>query len=1505
MSISLDSLKTEVRAAVSGSSFSLATARLDSREIDALSAELFPGATMRLEGVRPPAVSPDGGTITVGGTGVDLPFAGMAVEIQFYLSGDDATFALTATGGAGWRLPQSFPVLARSVLAGFAFLPSAPPRLHIASRGRAGAPAALTFDGLLDLDGASAGLAGLVGRGELPLSGSAVVRKNGAVLSGITLTAPPSGSVDLGIVKVEGLTFTVGSDLTYNFLEDSYSAVPYVRLGAHFPFSAQGQSYSLPVCVRVADFGRDLRFSADLTSAVAATREEISRLTNKVGLGHFAPPDLSLEGLVTLEDFFFDLKAGAPPKVTLVGVGVGGVGPWKFLHLAASDKDLQAENVRLAFRLRDPFGARQPWLGLSGDVRLGDAGVLEISSSYPDFRVEAALKEGKVLRFDELIRDFVGADASIPPINVYALLLKAEADQFSLLADIGGFWPLGDSPIGVEGVRVEIEKRGDEMRVAAAGTFSVAGVDVLLSARYQGAARGWIFEGSTGPGQALGIGELVAELAERFGDIALPSAVSDLVVENLTVTIDTGRRVFTFSCAGKFRADDTEVDIRVLLTVTNVNDAYTKLFDGKLTIGGHEFTIHFAEDASSDFFVATYQPDVRGRVQDVKHLVASVSSAVAGYVPRELTIELKDLVFAYLKPAQAVGTGTTAVAPGKFILGMDIGTGINLSKLPLVGQEFPKDETLGVDDLQILFVSQDMTEGDVTRFNRVLPARVTRLPVPSPPQTGGGDASGTTAADVVALRQGFNVSARMNFGGTRQTFVLPAVGAAPTTPATTQLTNAPANATYSAADSALWFPLEKSFGPVYFEKVGVQYRDKKIWFLLSASLTAAGLSLSLDGLAFGGALDEFTTPSFYLRGVGVAYRSGPVEVAGAFLRRPVTQDGVSYDEYEGAALIKTEQLTLSAVGSYAYTQGHPSLFVYALLDHPIGGPSFFFVTGLAAGFGFNRALVAPPAEQVAQFPLVADAAAGARTPDDPERKLQQSRDALSKLLLLDRAPARVGSYFLAAGIRFNSFKLVDSFALLTVNFGRRFEIDLLGLSTLVVPTPVAGQPAVTPLAEVQMALKASYVPDEGFLGVSAQLTPASYILSRDCHLTGGFAFWSWLSGEHEGDFVLTLGGYHPGYKVPAHYPKVPRLGLNWRVDDNISIKGDIYFAMTASALMAGGSLHATWEGDDLKAWFNAGANFIIAWQPYRYEASMYVDISVAYTYHCFGTHHLNLNVGADLQLRGPEFSGRAHIKLSVISFDITFGQDSSEGAAEEGDWWKGFKASFLPEDSEVCSLAVKDGLLKDSGAGWVVNPKTFTLVSNSVIPSTEAYAGKVLVPGAGDKAKLGIAPRGGLPFVARHTVTITREKDGAPTPCEDRFDFSPVEKKVPAALWGRSSSPSLNGPAFVEGALAGLEIRPKVKPRPDPTASIDPGVLPYSAESVPAAFKWETFSEFAPEDAPDDRRRQTVKEKLADATVAAARAQLLSLFGLETAVTADGATAEALLAAPLIGRLAT
>jgi hypothetical protein len=534
-----------------------------------------------------------------------------------------------------------------------------------------------------------------------------------------------------------------------------------------------------------------------------------------------------------------------------------------------------------------------------------------------------------------------------------------------------------------------------------------------------------------------------------------------------------------------------------------------------------------------------------------------------------------------------------------------------------------------------------------------------------------------------------------------------------------------------APDGVSWIDLQKAFGPVHFERIGLRYRGGDLTFLLDAALVAAGLTLTLDGLAATVALADLRAgrfaPSFELAGLGIGYRSDPIEIGG-YLAHLRPEDAGGADEYDGEAVIRTSKLSLAAIGSYAEVEGARSVFLYAVLDYPLGGPAFFFVTGLAAGFGYNRALRMPPIEQVASFPLVAEALKGAGSAPMPSPGPAQRQLLSSKLRdMRQYLPIAAGEHFLAVGVRFTSFRQIDSFALLSVSFGQHVEIDLLGLSTAIIPSPDAGR-AVPPVAEIQLALKATFLPDEGVLSVLARLTNSSYLFSRNCHLTGGFAFFSWFKGPHSGDFVLTAGGYHPSYRPPAHYPRAPRLAFNWQVTNELSIKGDAYFALTAHALMAGAHLQAIWQSGALRAWFNAGADFLLAWKPYYYEASLYVNIGVSYTFEFFGAQHITAELGADLSIRGPEFSGVAHVHLWIVSFTITFGRPAERQAVD----WALFRASFLPHTPDgktplVCGIAAERGMgrkLSDAqGELWVIDPKEFVLTTNSVIPATAADLG--------------------------------------------------------------------------------------------------------------------------------------------------------------------------------------
>lgn len=670
-----------------------------------------------------------------------------------------------------------------------------------------------------------------------------------------------------------------------------------------------------------------------------------------------------------------------------------------------------------------------------------------------------------------------------------------------------------------------------------------------------------------------------------------------------------------------------------------------------------------------------------------------------------------------------------------------------------------------------------------------------------------------------------------------------------------------------STDGTVWLPINKNFGPLHCRKIGLKLDSASLRLSVDydGDVALAGLDIDLEDLSIGIPLDtplELNAYSLALKGLDVSFEGGPVELAGGLFKNG---EGTA-TEYVGLAVVKSQAFTISGVGAYTIIDStSPSLFVFALLDKDLGGPSWFYVTGLALGFGFNRALVLPALDTLPAYPLVAGACdktyfAGQT---DPHLALQRM-DAY--------IPPTRGSYWLAVGVRFTSFRLIESFALLTVEFGGQTQIALLGKSTLDV------KEGELLLAHVEMALLARFDPDAGAISVCAQLTPVSYLFSKSCRLTGGFAFYSWYKDPHEGDFVVTLGGYNPHFLRPDHYPDVPRLGFNWQVSDNICIKGTAYYALTPHAIMAGGALEATWQSGDLSAWFNAQADFLIEWKPFSYYADMNVNIGVRYRLHLlFTTVSLTVSVGVGLEMWGPPFGGAAHIDLSVVSFTISLGPAQRHDPVD----WSKFKEAFLPQQpsgplhlalsggpgseprpvrSSYCYTAIQDGLVKDlSQTGgaiqWVVNRETLVLVTRSVIPSKtgsflyttdqdstaegpdftpETFNQQTFRDESRDTAwdwtvDFGVKPlkMPSVGFHSRHTIVIQRIGAAVGT---NEFVLTPVLKGSPAALWpadpsgagipGAGSVSDVNGDRVLPNALAGFEIRPRVKVG-DATCAID------------------------------------------------------------------------------------
>lgn len=1118
---------------------------------------------------------------------------------------------------------------------------------------------------------------------------------------------------------------------------------------------------------------------------------------------------------------------------------------------------------------------------------------------------------------------------------------------------------------------------------------------IMLAAAYDGPGKNWKLEG--GAASATADAVTIKDLVEAFSDAeGIPGVLDQLAIKYLHLVYETGPGNFEFQCDVEVEhlfGENARVEMIVDVQLHRMTDAnggpvtYSKTFSGRLLFNldnglALEFDLLFDQSPAGTTFIAAYKNPAGGDIN-----IGDLISLIEPDIDVPLSIKLQDAFFVY----DSLAAQGTTPARSSYLFGLDIGGGIDLSALPLVGSVLPADSSLTF-DLQPLVSLGTPDPANQLYFSQAELARLSGL-VP-----GGGIT--LPAVDIkeqielginIALGAGvtfhFDLPIRLNTQPQKKQLPAPAPaeppveapaeeapGPAPApeqpalnppaesaiettnkapaaSPATVGTTPPPAGST---AGGIQWLAISKAFGPVQLNRLGLQFEadQKMVWAYLDAGLAVGPLTFTLDGLGMGTPINKLA-PQFRLLGIGIDYKTEPLQIGASFLRLRVPevpakggQPGTpAYDEYSGLAIIKTPTIGLSAVGSYSDLPDYSSLFIYAVLNAPIGGPSFFFVTGLAAGFGFNRAITMPEVSAVGQFPLVnmAVGGAGSQPPADPGGRAAYIHDILDQLR--GSIYPMKGQYFLAAGIHFTSFELIDSFVLLLVSFGNHFEVDVLGLSTVKVPTPTAGGADVTPIAEVQLALKAVFNPSEGFLSVEAQLTGNSFILDRKCHLTGGFAFYVWFAGAHQGDFVLSLGGYHPDFQKPDHYPTVPRLGLNWQVTPELSIMGGIYFALTPHMVMAGGRLEAVYQSGAFKASFKLAADFLVCWKPYHYDARVSLDIAVDYTFNLFGTHHINASLNAEVHVWGPEFAGHASVYLVCVTFDIDFGAASTPKL--EPIAWDEFQQSFLPGDtSKLAHMSVMDGLLRTDQLGegkqYVVNARDFRLGVDLVVPycalkivekdveigqvRTETVRGATRLAafremadgsfaadagdGVIDTGVFGIAPMDRSPSQVTSTFQLAAEMegtDGTWNPANEHFGFRPVRKRVPRALWGEKLQQDLNGERYVENVLSGIELVPATPPQPGETKWIARDALQFTTTHVEPGIGFEPMTAFqAAAPGADEPAAGNLRDHLTDRATMDNRRDLLTALGFDydrLGLQLMPGIADALVMAPQIGDL--
>lgn len=753
-----------------------------------------------------------------------------------------------------------------------------------------------------------------------------------------------------------------------------------------------------------------------------------------------------------------------------------------------------------------------------------------------------------------------------------------------------------------------------------------------------------------------------------------------------------------------------------------------------------------------------------------------------------------------------------------------IDTTIDLSALPVVGK-FLHEANLSFNALRFTYSNTSIAAEDLAIVNTFL-GEIEIAPLVIAQSTIAN--SNTTAA---SFPKGFSLQGALSIGDNVVTVPLHTNFAQSNTNQGSVSLNPQTN---NAATTPS--PVGKKFGPITIASVGLGMRDGGIGIKITGGLAIGPVAFELIGFEITSPIDHFD-PDITLEGLGLNINKGGLSLEGLMMKRNIEIPKTDYitgqvtteqlTGYTGSLSIQYTQYNLDALGSYAQLpDGSPSMFLYGFLGAPLGGPPFLYISGVAAGFGYNRTFNLPPPTAISQFPLIQPVIGTL-----PQGTMADNFAAMNKDFL-----PKEGAFWGAVGLRIESFNMIECFALLDIQFNEEIEIDVMGICNMSFPVQQEGE-STLPLARVLLGLEARILPEQGILTVGGGIQPGTYFIDPAVHVSGGFGMLSILSDQTSGDyagakagtFTFSIGGYPQHYSTPTYYPVLKRIQLSWQYSSMLSIKGSAYFAIVPEAMLAGGALQSLFQIGgplDISASFILGADLTINWKPYHYTAdvSLEIDVSAKINIDCwlFSIHmDFNMDLGADLQVFGPPFAGKGFLTVHTV---ITFSVDVSFGEANPTPQpidWSTFKNSFLPAPANMLTASVSNGLINKVAETTgnitttidVVNPKTMSISCQTAFPLKSIIdSTKTSITALGN-TNFGIAPMAKTNKDVQSSLTITITKEGEQV--EDDFEYTIVNRNLPSAMWQAATKegelPDTKGKGLLTDLVGGIEITPKVK----------------------------------------------------------------------------------------------
>ncbi|QGI88486.1 hypothetical protein CEK25_003442 [Fusarium fujikuroi] len=568
-------------------------------------------------------------------------------------------------------------------------------------------------------------------------------------------------------------------------------------------------------------------------------------------------------------------------------------------------------------------------------------------------------------------------------------------------------------------------------------------------------------------------------------------------------------------------------------------------------------------------------------------------------------------------------------------------------------------------------------------------------------------------------------------------------------------------------------PFKKKAGPLSINNMSLKYTDQILRIGFDATFELGPIGFSLLGFTINLKLtsldlSKIEIPKFSLEGFAVAFEKPPLTIAG--IVRHGNIPGLNY--YAGGLIVGWVPYQLQAAGFYGEAKpqnrdSFVSVFVFARLDGPLVTLEFAEISGVTGGFGYNSEIRVPKVAEITEFPFI-DQSQLSGTAGDALKTLEKLTDPRSEAG--GWFTPRDDTYWAAAGMKIDAFQMISLDAVVVVMFGQSVKLGIYAVALVDIPN------AKSPVkfAHVELGLGVTVDFGYGTMKVEGQLSPKSFILDPNCHLTGGFALYYWFDATHAdkslvGNFVFTLGGYHQAFRIPDGWPNPPRLGISWSLGSHLSLSGEAYFAITPKVCMGGGRLHAAFSAGPIEAWFDAFANFLINYKPFYFTSNAGI---------CVGGD----NKAADIK----EFY---HLVLQASSQPAesrTAEEKPALVAEDEGD--------ILPGDpNQGHTFLATSGLLNNSSspdrkqnADWTVRGGSFSFVVGCKIAVQDVKQvdeNNNVVNSVSSKGP----PIYARPMHLREAMTKSEMKieivqDGV---ARAKWDMTQEYKQVPTGLWAK------------------------------------------------------------------------------------------------------------------------